>query len=76
MKELKAHSCEDALIFREDKTRKKKCANCEEFFTYTYNQVIYMIGKNQFCSWKCKCAFQRKLDEEKRKQFIKEWRKS
>lgn len=76
MKELKAHRCEDTLISRNGVKRKKNCPNCNEDFEYYFTHIPYKIDNLHFCSWSCKCAYQRKLDEEKRKEFIKKWRKS
>lgn len=59
------------MIYITDDIVTKKCPNCGQDFGRLPGQVHYMIGKNEFCTWTCKCAYRRKLEQEENERILK-----
>ena len=54
-------------------TKTKKCPYCKNDYEYHATWVHYMVGKKQFCSWNCKCAYirqQEKIKNEKEREIF------
>ena len=49
------------------------CPYCKEKYEYHRHWVHYMVGKKEFCSWNCKCAYERGKEEEKINKLKEQW---
>ena len=56
------------------KKKYKVCPYCKEKYEYHSNWVHYMVGKKEFCSWNCKCAYEREKEKAKIKKLKEQWK--
>ena len=61
----------NTYTFYAPKTKRKTCHQCKEIYYPKLTQVEYKIDNLHFCSWNCKCAYKRKIEEQERKKYLR-----